>query len=71
MWRVLKQPIGDGVFQALQVLLNLALLFKKHICGRLASGSSYMGGLGAGECRPLLEVALRGCSCVYKFARAR
>ena len=39
MRRVLEQAVRDGVFEALELLVNVTLVFEKHICGRLGSVS--------------------------------
>jgi len=33
--RVVEKEFGAGILEALQVLVDLALFFQKHICGRL------------------------------------
>jgi hypothetical protein len=30
MWRVVKEALGDGILEALQILMDDALLFEKH-----------------------------------------
>jgi hypothetical protein len=32
---VLEETLGDGVLESLQVLVELALVFQEHGCGRL------------------------------------
>ena len=39
MRRVLKQAVRDGVLEALELLVDVALVLKKHCCGRLSSVS--------------------------------
>jgi hypothetical protein len=35
MWGVFEKTLCDGVLEALQVLMKLALFFQKHSYGRL------------------------------------
>ena len=35
MWRILEKALCNGVFEALEVLVDLALFVQKHVCSRL------------------------------------
>jgi hypothetical protein len=35
VWRVLKKEVGRCILKPLEILVDLALVFQKHGCGRL------------------------------------
>lgn len=43
MRRVLEQEVRDGVLQALELLVDVTLVFKEHSCGRLIRVSAITG----------------------------
>lgn len=43
MWRVLQKEVRGRIFEALELLVDLALVFQEHSCGRLERMSNAQG----------------------------
>lgn len=66
VWRVFEKEVGRRILEALEILVDLALVFQKHGCGRLGRMSIARGS------RLLVNANLgRRCVAVVEFKSPR
>ena len=56
--RILEKKLGGRILEALQVLVDLALFFQEHGCGRLSCMSIAVGSRWLAEFKPLAALVL-------------